>query len=289
MYPPVNDSPVITGQNPLSSQQKPLQTDEETLLRIQLSDLTVIDSDHTFPEDFTLNILEGENYTVQGDQLTPAPGFTGKLSIPVKVNDSMADSNLFYLDIMVRSIDVPENDPPLITGQHALSTQEESPLLITLEDLTVKDSDNLFPEDFTLIIEQGENYSLSGNTITPESEFTGTLSIPLIVNDGTDNSNRFYLTVTVEAEGDSELPIANAGPNQTVAEASTVFLDGTASSSPNGDIVDYFWEQTGGVSVTLSDDTDPKPFFLTPPVDVNGADLIFSLTVTDAKGEQARD
>ena len=48
-------------------------------------------------------------------------------------------------------------------------------------------------------------------------------------------------------------PVAEAGPDQTVDEGAEVFLDGAASSDPNGDPLSYEWEQIGGPTVTLSD------------------------------------
>ena len=40
-------------------------------------------------------------------------------------------------------------------------------------------------------------------------------------------------------------PVANAGSAQTVFKASTVTLDGSASSDADGDQLTYSWAQTG--------------------------------------------
>ncbi len=45
------------------------------------------------------------------------------------------------------------------------------------------------------------------------------------------------------------------GPDQTVPTGSTVHLDGSGSSDPNGDPLTYQWSQTGGPSVILASDT----------------------------------
>ena len=63
------------------------------------------------------------------------------------------------------------NDVPLITGQHSLATDEDTPLTITLNDLTVEDPDNIYPGDFTLTVLAGTNYTFIDNAITPALKF----------------------------------------------------------------------------------------------------------------------
>ncbi len=84
-------------------------------------------------------------------------------------------------------------------------------------------------------------------------------------------------------------PVANAGPDQTVAEGSVVTLDGSASSDIDDPITTYAWIQTAGPSVTLSNPAAVKPTFTTPDVNIGGAILTFQLTVTDKGGLQSTD
>jgi hypothetical protein len=84
-------------------------------------------------------------------------------------------------------------------------------------------------------------------------------------------------------------PVADAGPDQTVDEGVTVTLDGSNSSDPDNDISSYQWNQTGGLSVTLSSTSAARPTFTAPNVGPSGASLTFRLTVTDSGGLQSTD
>ena len=84
----------------------------------------------------------------------------------------------------------------------------------------------------------------------------------------------------------NQIPIANAGADQTANELSLITLDGSASSDPDGSIAKYEWKQTAGTSVTLSDASVAKPTFTAPDVAADET-LTFELTVTDDKKASA--
>jgi hypothetical protein len=184
----LNDRPVITGL------AKALSTPEETALTLKLSDLQVTDADNNYPVDFTLKVESGSNYTVVGAVITPAANFTGELTVPVRVNDGSVDSDVFNVKITV----TPLNDRPVITGLvKSLSTPEETALTLKLSDLQVTDADNNYPADFTLKVQSGSNYTVVGAVITPAVNFTGELTVPVRVNDGTVDSDVFNVKITV--------------------------------------------------------------------------------------------
>ena len=89
-------------------------------------------------------------------------------------------------------------------------------------------------------------------------------------------SQQFTLTV-VNGEA-AAAPVANAGPNQSVASGAAVTLDGSASSAEGGKALSYQWTQTAGPAATLSSPTAAKPTFTAP---TGPATLTFSLTVSD--------
>lgn len=107
----------------------------------------------------------------------------------------------------------------------------------------------------------------------------------------------FELTVTVNGLSDSAIvnvhitnvnhaPVAEAGPDQTVAEGTLVTLDGSASFDVDNDEFSYSWVQIEGNPVSLIDAASATPSFVAPTIDSGGApgivaSLVFELTVDD--------
>ncbi len=276
----VNDPPEITGQDPLS-------TPEETALAIGLNDLNVTDPDNAYPDDFTLTVGDGSNYSRVGNTITPDEDFNGSLTVPVTVNDGSVNSNSFNLSVDVTAV----NDPPEITGQDPLSTPEETALAITLSDLSVTDPDNAYPGDFTLTVSDGSNYSRVGNTITPDEDFNGSLTVPVTVNDGAASSPVFNLTVDVTGVND---PPEITGQNPlftTEEEPLEITLSDLQVTDPDNVYPDDFTlaVQDGSDYSRVGNTITPDPGFLgtlTVPVSVNDGVAIreqsnvFNLSVT---------
>jgi uncharacterized repeat protein (TIGR01451 family) len=99
----------------------------------------------------------------------------------------------------------PPNVAPVITGQQPLGMPEDTSLTVVLTNLIVTDPDNPgYPNGFTLRLLGGSNYTVTGtSTINPVANFSGGLTVPAIVNDGTSDSAPFGLTVTVAAVNDA--------------------------------------------------------------------------------------
>jgi gliding motility-associated-like protein len=246
-----NDIPIIVAQI-----DPPLITQEDTPVTIELSHLQVIDSDNTYPDDFTLVVQAGPNYTRSGTTVTPALDYAGPLTVMVRVNDGQNNSPAFPFQILV----VGDNDPPTITGQKTLTVPEDGALEITLADLTVIDPDeeDVYPDDFTLTVLPGTNYTVENTTIRPAANYFGPLSVPVRVSDGVNDSEPFNLVVTVTPVNDppSFAPIADV----TIPENTENFPVEITGISPGP-------METQNLSITATSSNEgllPSPTFSPP-------------------------
>jgi len=81
----------------------------------------------------------------------------------------------------------------------------------------------------------------------------------------------------------NEVPVADAGEDQTVDEGVLVYLDGSGSYDDDSDVLLYSWTAPDGV--TLDDPTAVNPSFTAPLLSTNEAvDLVFILVVDDQIG-----
>jgi len=187
----VNDQPVLAS---IGSQS----VDEETLLTF-----TVSATDNDVADTVTLSISD----LPDGATFVPATGVfswtpteaQGPGSYPVMVSacdngaPSACDSELVI--ITVNEINV----APIITGQQTMTTPEDTALEIKPADLIITDPDDT---TFTVTILPGSNYTISGSTITPSSNFVGELAVSVKVNDGEADSPAFELSVLVTPVND---------------------------------------------------------------------------------------
>ena len=156
----------------------------------------------------------------------------------------------------------------------------------------------------------------AGGTATAGDDYTGTIPSTLswaagdgdpktiefsIVDDGTGESDETitltlnnptgavvgagsnFTATILDGRGANTAPNAIAGPAQTRQGMSQVTLDGSQSNDPDGDALEYQWEQITGPSVTLNDPTSAIAAFTAPNV---SSDTLFQfqLTVTDPGG-----
>jgi hypothetical protein len=110
-------------------------------------------------------------------------------------------------------------------------------------------------------------------TFTPAN--SGLYVFSVRCSDGVNTSAADQVNVTVNAVNSA--PTANAGPDQDVNVGSTVQLNGSASTDPDGNPLSYAWAQVSGATVSLSSATAANPPYTASTVGT----LEFQLVVND--------
>jgi len=111
------------------------------------------------------------------------------------------------------------------------------------------------------ILKAGEKYLIEVIDGLPYVKIPGTYSggkAYETANPTSERDMRFALYICHE----ENIPLANAGTNQTVNEGETVTLDGSSSSDPDDDPITYQWSAPAGI--TLSSTTASQPAFTVP-------------------------
>jgi RHS repeat-associated protein len=240
--------------------------------------------------------LDGSRSTdVDGNPLTYAWAILSKpsssaavLSSGTAVNPSfVADANGTYVVQLIVSDGTVNSTPATVT----IATDNIAPVANAGPDQTVavaafvtldgsrSTAVNSRPLSYRWAIltkPSGSNAALSGSlNINPTftADVSGTYVIQLIVNDG------FFYSApsTVVISTVHSRPVANAGPNQFVAQNSTVTLNGTGSYSPDHSSLTYTWailSQPTGAGATLSNPHVVSPTFAANSLGVYVAQLI---------------
>ena len=129
------------------------------------------------------------------------------------------------------------NDAPVIESQEVLNTGEGESLPIDTTLLTISDADidPVYHVDFELTVYGGNNYTYDNGELTPDAGFTGTLVVPISVNDGAAESATFELLVSVGT--DKVAPeVLGQVPLQTLEDQPIVIsLDDLVVNFPGGD------------------------------------------------------
>ena len=125
----------------------------------------------------------------------------------------------------------------------------------------------------------GSKATLSNpNAVKPTftADVPGIYVAQLIVNDGSLNSLPSTVTITTNTV---QPPTANAGNNQTVVVGSTVMLNGTGSTDPQGMPLTFMWSlimRPPNSNATLSANNVPEPTFVADQPGTYVAQLVVS-------------
>ncbi len=113
------------------------------------------------------------------------------------MSDENTEFDGFYFDDFSINYNNLTNSAPVITGQEDININVNESVVIPFNKILVTDTDSDYPSGFLLFTNGGENYTLSGNTITPDLDFNGEIAVPITVHDGFAESNSFNFTINV--------------------------------------------------------------------------------------------
>ncbi len=261
----VNDTPVIQGQQPVSVL-------EDSQVIIQFSQLSVFDPDNIYPDDFTLHVSSGSNYTVLGGvTVKPNSNYNGTLHIPVYVNDGLANSNTYSLTITV----TPVNDKPWINIPSSRSAFEDAAYSMTITDGDIDTGDQLVLSSVSLpswLTFNPVNGLLSG---TPHNSNVGSNSVTIRVNDGTANVDS---TFTIQVINTNDYPKIISNPENTLIYSNEYFE--YIVMAEDSDITDVLTYSADQIPSFLQFDAPTHKLFGTPTINNTGTFAV-SLKVSD--------
>lgn len=217
---------------------------------------------------------------------TFTPDLDGSYVLGLIVNDGIADSATDVVTITAAS--APNSAPVANAGpDQPVSTGS----FVTLDGSASSDADgDPLTYAWTFTSKPGGSIAaLSSSTVvnpTFTADLDGAYVFSLVVNDGTVNSAAD--TVTVTSATANSAPVANAGPDQSVATGSLVTLDGSGSSDADRDPLTYAWtlvSKPGGSTAALSSATAVSPTFT---ADLAGS-YVLNLVVNDGTVDSAAD
>ena len=185
-------------------------------------------------------------------------------------------------------------------------------------ELTLTFDQNLDP-DYSNFSSEGLRVEVSGapvsiDSFVRESNRTAVMTLASAPNDasdisvfvgwgsGTSNSrlyypksdvNSLYAIPVISKNNDfsaavNQPPVANAGPDQSVAAGATCILEGSNSSDSDGTITSYSWRKVSGPTIALANANQAVASFIAPSESTIQT-LVFELTVTDDDGATSTD
>jgi hypothetical protein len=227
---------VVSSVNDVPELQNPGQ---QSLVEEQAFSLTLVANDTAdHNSNLYYGLLNGPSWlSVAGATISGTPDDISAqdttISITAWVTDNI-DTAFVTVSLTIQAV----NDAPIITAVQDLSTLEDTPITLTLDNAiaSIIDPDNS-TEDFELIVLPGSNYTVTGTTVLPNLNYNGPLSVPVRVFDGTDTSTTVQLPIAVIPVDDA--PVMDDVTIEIPENSAGLIADTLVATDVDGDAIQY--------------------------------------------------
>ncbi|MBS1610713.1 MAG: T9SS type A sorting domain-containing protein, partial [Bacteroidetes bacterium] len=213
----------------------------------------------------TISGLTAGQYTFELT-VTDDKGATSKAQVRVKVN--------------------PAPNQPAVANAGSNKTITLPTNTVTLDGSGSTDADGTITSyNWTKITGGTANISNGNKSLATVSGLAaGQYTFELTITDDKGAISRAQVKITVNP-APNQAPVADAGASQTLPFGTTsVTLDGSKSTDPDGTITTYDWQLVSGPDITITNGNSAKPVI----TGLQGAQYIFELTVTDNVGATSK-